>query len=864
MGLVPTIVTPALSKATLEARNEYLNGGTAMTNLKLAFRTLFKTPFVTAIAIASLALGIGANAAIYSLFDQMLLRPLPVKDPGSLVNLSAPGPKPGSQSCGQAGDCDVVFSYPMYRDLERAKTQSVLVGIAAHLAFGVNLAYHNQTLNGEGMVVSGSYFPVLGLKPEIGRLLTPADDQVIGANFVAVLSHRYWEVHLGSDPGVLNQLITVNGQQMTIVGVAPRGFEGTTLGKQPDVFVPLTMQGVMNPGATDFQDRRDYWVYAFGRRNPGVSLAQVSNALNAIYKPIVTDIEAPLQKDMSAQTMKHFLTKTLTVEDGARGQSSLHKEVRMPLILLFAITAIVLLIACANVANLLLARAATRQMEMAVRLSLGARRRQLLAQLLTESCILALVGGAMSLLVARATLIGIASILPPQASSILQLQLSTPMLVFAAVLSLGTGFVFGLFPALQSTRGDLITTIRANTGQPAGAQAAARFRTTLVTAQIALSMALLICAGLFIKSLRNVSRVDLGIQIDNVIAFGISPELNGYTPARSAQLFQRAQEELAAIPGVSGVATAMVALLAGNNRNRGIAVEGFKSDPDTDTGSRYNRVNPDFFHTLGVPLLAGREFTAADAAGAPKVAVVNEAFAKKFHLGRDVVGKHMSDSGARGVKLDIEIVGLVRNAKYSQVKDEIPAQYFLPWRQDTTVGSLTFYVRSPTDARQLLRTVPAVMKRIDPNLPLEELKTLPQQVRDNVFLDRMISTMAATFAALATLLAAIGLYGMLAYTVAQRTREFGVRMALGADGPRVRGMVLSQVVRMTLVGGAIGIAAALAIGSAAQSLLFGLKGHDPIVLASATLLVAAVAFIAGYIPALRASHVEPMQALRYE
>jgi predicted permease len=833
-----------------------------MINPRLALRTLFKTPFVTAVTIISLALGIGANAAIFSMFNQLLLRPLPVRDPGQLVNLGNPGPKPGSQSCNQAGDCDVVFSYPMFRDLERAP--SAFTGIAAHRLFGANLAYKGQTpLSVEGMLVSGGYFNILGLRPALGRLLTPEDDRTIGGHFVTVLSHRYWETRLGSDPGVLNQTLVVNGQSMTIVGVAPKGFDGTTLGARPSVFVPLTMRESMTPAFRGgFENRRQYWAYLFARLKPGVSEDQAKAAINAVYKPIVNDVEAPLQEGMSDQTMQRFKAKELVLEPGRRGQSSIHTEARTPLILLFSITGIVLLIACANIANLLLARGANRALEMAVRLSLGAGRRRLLGQLLTESVLLAVMGGIVSLVVARWTLSLIASLLPPDASNSLQFSINPMVVLFAAGLSIATGLLFGLFPALHSTRTDLMTTVRANTGQPSGARAAARFRTSLVTVQIALSMTLLILAGLFVKSLVNVSRVDLGVRIDNVLTFAISPELSGYTPARSKVLFRRVEEELAALPGVTSVSSAFVPLLANSNWGNDVSVEGFKRGPDTDAGSRYNEVGPGYLRTVGVSLKAGREFTASDDAGTPKVAIINEAFARKFNLGQNAVGKRIGTG--RNENLDIEIVGVMPNVKYSEVKQEIPPVFFTPIRQDSTLGWANFYVRTSQDPVQLLRVVPEVIKRLDPNLPVEELKTMPQQVRENIFLDRMISTLSAGFAVLATLLAAVGLYGVLAYTVAQRTREIGVRMALGADARRVRRMVLRQVGVMTIIGGIVGVAAALGLGKLARSLLFGLQGNDPWVIAVSAILLVMVAFVAGEIPALRASRIHPMQGLRYE
>jgi predicted permease len=831
-----------------------------MRNLRLAFRTLFKTPFVTIVAVLSLALGIGANAAIYSLFNQLLLRPLPVAQPERLVNLAAPGPQNGSNSCNQAGDCHEVLSYPMFRDLEKANT--AFSGIAGHFLFGVNVAMVGQTpVNGQGVFVSGSYFPVLGIHPALGRLLTPNDDQTIGGHYVAVLSYPFWETHLGANPSVINQIITINGQRMTIVGVAPKGFTGTTVGAQPYMFVPITMRGVMNQGWTGFDRRNSYWIYLFARLKPGATIEQARAAVNAVYRPIINDVEAPLQKSMSAQTMTKFRAKEITLADGRKGQSSVIKESRTPIFLLFSITGIVLLIACANIANLLLARAANRAMEMAVRLSLGATRRQLIAQVLTESVLLACLGGFVSVVVAHWTLGGITTMLPPEASETMHFSLSMPVMWFTAVVSLGTGLLFGIVPALQSTRPDLVTELRNNSGKLSGGRGAARFRTSLVTAQIALSMALLISAGLFIKSLRNISRVDLGINIENVVTFGVSPARNGYDTVRTAALYARMEDELAAIPGVNGVTSSAVQILSGSNWGQGVSVEGFKKDPDTDDGSRTSVVGPNYFHVLGVPLLAGRDFTASDNASSMKVAIVNEAFAKKFNLGSNAVGKRMSIDND---SLNITIVGFAKNAKYSEVKAQIPPVFVTPYRQAGRLGSNNFYVRTSLPPTQILRTIPAAMKKVDPTLPIEDLKTLPQQVRENVFLDRMIGTLSASFAILATLLAAVGLYGVLAYSVAQRTREIGVRMALGANRANVRTMVLHQVGVMTLIGGAIGIAGAIGLGRAASSLLFQLQGYDPTVIISAASALVLVAFGAGLLPALRASRIDPMAALRYE
>jgi predicted permease len=831
-----------------------------MINLKLAVRTLFKAPFVTIVAIISLALGIGANAAIFSLFNEMLLRSLPVQQPERLVNLSAPGPKPGSQSCTQAGDCDQVFSYPMFRDLEREQTS--FTGIAAHRIFGANLAYNSQTLNGEGVLVSGSYFPVLGVKPALGRLLGPDDDRTIGESHVAVLSHTYWRTRFDANPNVLNQTLIVNGRHMTIVGVTPRGFEGTTLGSRPKVFVPITMRGQMEPLFKAFDNRRSYWVYLFARLKPGVSVEEARTALNGPYRNIVNQVEAPLQRAMSDQTMARFRTKQVGVEEGAKGQSSVSGEAQAPLTLLLGVTGFVLLIACANIANLLLARGARRAGEMAVRLSIGASRGQLILQLLSESILLAVIGGAAGLLVAGWTLNLIASLLPAEAAATMDFALDRRVMLFAAALTLGTGVLFGLFPAVHSTHVDLLSTLKGQAGQPSGARSAARFRASLATLQIAMSMALLVSAGLFTKSLLNVSRVDLGLEVDNLVTFGISPELNAYTPERSKVLFERVEDELAALPGVTGVTASMVPALSGSNWGTSINVEGFPSGPDVDNHSNYNEIGPGYFRTMGVPLMSGREFTRADSLGAAKVAIVNEAFVKKFNLGRDVLGKRMASDSA--TKLDVEIVGLVQNAKYSEVKDQVPPLFFRPYRQDASIGWLNFYVRTSVPADDFMANIPKTLARLDPNLPLENLRTMEQQVRDNVFLDRLISTLSAAFALLATLLAAVGLYGVLAYTVAQRTREIGLRMALGAAPGRVRRMVLKQVGIMTAIGGVIGLVAAYFMGRAAQSLLYQLQGHDPSVLIGSAVVLTLVALVAGLIPAHRASQIDPMQALRYE
>ena len=835
-----------------------------MRNLKLALRTLARTPFVTAVAVLSLGLGIGANSAIYSIFFRMMRQELSVPGAADLVNFSAPGPKNGSTSCSSAGPCTDVFSYPMFRDLQNAKMSS-LTAIAGHRDIGANISYERQAFARGGLLVSGSYFPILRIRPGLGRLLSASDDES-SATPVVVLAHWFWATSLGADPNVVGKTLTVNGKTTTIVGVTPESFSGTTYGSRPAFFGTLAMGPTLGTGIERrLDDRRAYWIYAFARLAPGASIEQARAQVNGVYQPIIRDVEVPLQRNMRDSVMTRFRAKEVVLTSGARGQSDIANDAGGVLLMLFSITGLVLLIACTNVANLLMARASNREVEMAVRLSLGATRRQLLAQLLTETVTLALLGGLVSLVFASWTLQGISALLPAQITEELKLGMNWAAVAFAAVVALGTGFAFGLVPALHSTRPDLVTALRNNSGKLAGGRASRRFRTSLATAQVALAMALLMSAGLFLKSLGKVKRIDLGVRVENLVTFSVTPEQSGYDSVRMRTLYNRIEEELAALPGASAVTSAMVPLIAGSNWNQTVRVEGFTADENSDNASAsFNGIGSGHFRAIGVPLLVGREFNDRDDARAPKVAIVNETFARHFGLGANPVGKRMAIGSSDTIPLDIEIVGLVRDMKYSKVKNEIPPVFFRPHRQISRVSSMYYYVRTSTSPSTMLRSTSSVVQRLDPMLPVENLRTMPEEIRVNTFEDRMITTLAGTFALLATLLASIGLYGVLAYSVAQRTREIGVRMALGADAREVRLLVLRQVGLMVIIGGTIGLAGAFALSKAARSLLYQMSGADPAVMATSVVVLSIVALAAGYVPALRASRVDPMQALRYE
>lgn len=833
--------------------------------LKLALRSLLRTPVLTLVAVVSLALGIGANSAIFSLFDQLLLDPLPVDAPRQLVNLEAPGPKSGSTSCNSAGGCDEIFSYPMFRDLEREQT--ALSGLAAHRVFGANLAYDGTTISEPGMYVSGSYFPTLGLAPAVGRLLGPQDDVAPGEPRIAVLAHDAWTTRFGSNTGIVGDTIVVNGEALTVVGVAPAGFRGTTFGVGPALFVPITLRSILDSHfpAEEFEERRNYWVYLFGRLADGVTVEQAEAALNLPYSAILRDVEAPLQEGTSEATLEKFVAKKVEVVPGPGGQSDMRTESRAPMMLLFAVAGVVLLIACANVANLLLARAVTRGGEMAIRVSVGANRRQLLSQLMTEALVLAAAGGAAGLVTAQWTLKLLGRLLPADASDAIRLAIDLDVVAFTGLLALAVGVLFGLFPALHASRVDLSTVLRAQAGRQSGSRSAQRFRLGLVVGQIALSTALLAAAVLFTRSLVNVSRAELGYEkIEQLVTFGISPELNGYEPDRSRQLFVRLEEELASIPGVTGVTASLVPVLANSNWGSSVTIEGIETGPDDDVHTNFTQVGPGYFRTMGIPLLRGRGINDQDLLDQPRIAVVNEAFVRKFELGNDVLGRRFAQSVGDAVEFDTTIVGVVADAKYSSVKKEVPPLFFRPYRQNETLGFLNFYVRTGTETSTVLRAIPEVVARLDPNLPVEDLKTLPAQIHENTFMDRFLSTLSASFAGLATILAAVGLYGVLAFMVAQRTREIGLRIALGADRARIRRLVLAQVAALVGVGATLGLLAALGIGRVAQSLLFEVEPADPVGLAMTVALVAAFTFVSAFVPTLRATRVEPMKALRYE
>ena len=835
--------------------------GRFLLDLRSAVRSIRRTPVLSLAVMVSLALGIGANAAIFALCNQALLKRLPVQRPDQLVTLSAAGEKPGWVSGSNAGGGDAVFSYPLFRDL--ARDQQVFTGLAAHREVAANIGHRGRISNEVALLVSGSYFPVLGVQPALGRLLSPADDQTPGAHRVVVLSHEYWRSRFGEDRAILNDTLVINGEPMTVVGVAPRGFQGTTAEDRPRVFLPLTMSVAIHSEFEELDNRRAHWLYLFGRLKPNVTRSSAQASANALFNGIMQTVEVPQLTGETERMRREYGSRQLVLADGARGEQPNRGEQALVFILLFSITGTVILIACANIANLLLARGVSRAGEFAVRLSLGASRAQLIAQLMIESCLLAVAGGAAGLLVAKWILDMLRTTRPIASDTYLPFVVDLPLLLFAFGLSLLTAVIFGMLPAWHSTRIRVTTMARSQSGVTS-AGTAGPLRSVLVTAQIALALTLLVVAGLFAKSLINIGRVDLGMQISNLTTFRISPALNGYSSERSRALFEQLAEQLSAIPGVSSVTESTIPMLAGSNASMNVTVQGFDAGPDDDTDASTSMVGPRFFGTLGIPLIAGREFTSSDSTVSQRVAIVNEAFAKKFALGREAIGKRMQLGRSDKPKLDIEIVGLVSDAKYSEIKREVPPAFFLPYRQQDTRGSISYYVRSSLDPSEVSAAAARIVAKLDPNLPVEDFRTMESQVRDRSTSDLLLGQIAAGFGALATLLAAIGLYGVLAYSVAQRTPEIGVRVALGADAARIRGMILGYVGRLAIVGVVIGLAGAVVLGRLAASLLFRVEGADPSVIAAAVSAVLFVSIGAAMVPAYRASRIDPSRALRWE
>jgi putative ABC transport system permease protein len=829
-------------------------------DVRFGLRLLRKNPGFTAVAVLTLALGIGANTAIFSLTYQALLRDLPVPNAKQLVILRAPGRKPGHVS--SDSDDATSFSYPEYKDIrDHAPAFS---GLIARLGVDLSVAAKGTSERASGELVSGNYFDVLGVRPTLGRLFSPSDDTAPGANPQAVLSFGYWTRQFGGDPDILNKPLTVNGTSLAVVGVAQSGFDGVQFGRSTDVFVPISMKAAMTPGWDGLAARNDSWLEIIGRLKPGFTATLAQGAMAPPFHAIEESELAELKLTPGSKPADQFLARRLQVLPGEHGRPILQSNVQTPLLVLLTMVGLILLIACANLASLLLARGEARQREIAIKFALGAKRWRLVKQLLTESVLLALAGGAAGLLVASWTLkLFVSTFSSGMGVSGLETRLDPRLLIFAIAVSLSTAILFGLGPALRVTRASLPATLK---DQVAASTSGANveLRKWLMVTQVALTATLLAAAGYFSKSLVNLEHQNLGVKVDHVVQFRLNPSLNNYTLPQTMALFDRIRQGIGQLPGVRSVSLAKEPVFEGDDWSSSIAVEDYSPQADEDMSVFRNSMAPDYFSTMGIPLLSGRDFRDDDSATNAQVVIVNQKLAEKYFAGRNPLGMHMAWGSGNSAHLNLEIVGVVQNSKHEDLRDTIHPFVYQPYAQDTRLGGGTFYVKTDQDPSSLAATLRELVRGIDSNLPISHVMTLEEDIDNSVFSDRMLTFFSLSLALLAAGLAAIGLYGVLAYMVTRRTKEIGIRIAIGATRESVAWLILREVVGMGAIGLALGMGAAFALGVLVESNLYGVKANDPMVFAATCVVLAATLLLAGWLPARKAANLDPTIALRHE
>ncbi len=833
-----------------------------VSDLKFAWRQLRKSPGFAVTAVLTLALGIGATTAIFSLLNQALLRTLPVRDPQQLVILDVtPGNVWNGDTDTSGGDTGAYFSYPMYKWLR--DQNRVFSGLIATDQAQTGAVWHNRSDLIAAEMVSGNYFDVLGVRPALGRLLSQSDDLARNGSPVVVLSFNYWRTHFGEDPGVVGQMLDINGSPFQIIGVSAPGFENTNWGNPADVFVPITMKPTITPEWDELDQHNGRWLNILGRLKPGESMAQAQAGLAPLWQAL-RQAEIPLMGDSSPQFVREFVTNSrLRLVEGSRGFSWSRDDIEMPLLVTMAMAFLVLLMAAVNVASLVLVRAAGREREVAMRYALGARRNRVVRQLFSEGLLLGVLGGAAGLALAPATVRFLVNRLHSGGGdSGFSTHLDGTLLVFGFGLAVAVSLLFTIAPAFQLWKPNLVGSLKQQGAGSTGGRLG--FRRAIVGLQMGLSLLLLVCAGLFVRTLQNLHNVNVGFATDHVVVFGADPRLAGYDATAVPGLVRQITERLATLPGVESAGATSDEELAGNGSSGGIRVEGIPQDANNKLNSERAMITPGYFATLKIPVLAGREFTAQDNASGQNVAVINQSFADEvFGTPQKAIG-HVLIRGHGATQTQMEIVGVVRDYVHRDVWSKIKIATYSPVAQQTTVPEMYYYVRtwgSPGAAMNMIRQT---MQSIDPKLVLDGLTTMDGQIDRDLNQQRMVALLAVSFGALAMLLAAVGLYGVLAYATAQRTREIGVRMALGADRSRVVALVLQDVLRLAGISIAVALPVALLATRALKSQLFGISNMAPMVYIPMTLLVLLVAVLAAALPARRAAQVEPMEALRVE
>lgn len=829
-------------------------------DLRFAWRTLRRTPLFTGVAVLSLALGIGANTAIFTLMDQLILRLLPVKNPEQLVMIWTTGPHIGNNRGGRAA------SYPMYQDFQqRAKAFS---HVFCRYSTPASTSIEGRTERVSAELVSGNYFQALGVRAAAGRMLTPEeDDRQYRGHPVVVLSHQYWINRFAGDPHVVGKKMLVNNYPMTIVGVSAAGFVGLDPSQAPQIRVPIQMKPVMTPGWDDLGDRRSQWINLFARMKPGYSVDSTRASLQPLLSEILQyETTLPAFNKVPKYYRDRFLDRKVRMERAATGFSDLRQAYSTALIVLMCMVGLVLLIACCNVANLLIARAASRQKEIAVRLAIGASRRQLLRQLLIESVALSVSGGVFGVLLSVWIIRTLLGFLPSDGAPLmLSASPDWRILTFNFVLAAVTGLLFGIAPAFQSLRLNTWDTLKDVIGVVAGAAGSVRLRKALVVAQVSLSFLLLAGAALFVRSLSNLKGANAGFrEIENLVTFQVDPALNGYSNERIRAFYTELLANIRALPGVKSVGYASVPVLRGWEWDSSMQVEGHQSQDGEDMQAFMNSISPGYFATMGVPLLLGRDFDARDRGEHRAVAIVNRKFAEHFFGSRSPLGRHIGFGSRENAKLNMEIVGVVENSLYEGPREGLHRQAFVSDLQSTFPNSVAFYVRTAQESRTVYAALRREVRKLDSAMPIYDMKTLRGQLDETLGTERLIAALSVAFGVLATVLAAIGLYGVMAYVVARRTRELGLRMALGAQRGAVVWLVMREVLVLVAIGLAIGVPCAWWLSRYVSSQLFDVKAADPAAAFAALAILVTAAAGAGCLPAARASSIDPMRALRYE